>query len=210
MVRKRDFAELDPWRMGATRIPSWMQPGGWRVRLRTKELGRSALACRRGKSGKLNTGPEKILNYGGIPFTMRRNTRKWNGRVKNSKLSAAQDNQTDFGGHAQAYGCTNGAEAAVDVEVRHGGRLRGEERWAEGSRRARRARGGRGAVPGNGRKKRTVIEAGDVVGYEARGAETMVEDLHLDLTAVSVTRERELDAQLGGAMERIGIVRSEE
>src|SRR2546427_63930 len=68
-----------PGGMGATWIPSWMQPGGWRVRLRTKELGRSALACRRGKSGKLNTGPEKILNYGGIPFTVRRNTRNGTG-----------------------------------------------------------------------------------------------------------------------------------
>ena len=107
-------------------------------------------------------------------------------RNYDSGLSTAQDNQTDFRRHAQAYGCADGAEAAVDVEVRHGGRLRGEERWAEGS---RRARGGRGAVPGSGRKKRTVVEAGDVVGDEARGAETMVENLHLDLAAVSVTRE---------------------
>src|SRR6266702_3490818 len=52
-------------------------------------------------------------------------------------------------------------------------------------------------------------EASDVVGNEARGAETMVENLHLDLAAVSVTRERKLDAQLGGAMERIGIVGEE-
>ncbi len=106
--------------------------------------------------------------------------------MKNSKLSAAQDNQTDFGRHSQTHGSADSAEAAVDVEVRHGGRLRGEERWAEGS---RRARGGRGAVPGSGRKKRTVVEAGDVVGDEARGAKTMVENLHLDLAAVSVTRE---------------------
>ena len=37
----------------------------------------------------------------------------------------------------------------------------------------------------------------------------MVENFHLDLAAVSVTRERQLDAQLGGAMERIGIVGEE-
>ena len=38
----------------------------------------------------------------------------------------------------------------------------------------------------------------------------MVEDLDLDLSAVGVASERKLDAEFGGAIEGVGIVRKED
>src|SRR5258708_17667288 len=90
--------------------------------------------------------------------------------------------------------------------MRHGRRWRGEQRGAE-------RRGGgsvrSGAFIGSGGEERTLVKAGDVVGDEARGAETMVEDFDLDLSAMGMTGERKFDAELGGAIESIGIVREE-
>src|SRR6266513_1829764 len=87
--------------------------------------------------------------------------------------------------------------------MRHGRRRRGEERRAEcpshGSVRS-------SAFIRGGRKKQTLIKTGDVVGNEARGAQAMVENLNLDLSSVGVTGKRKLDAEFGGAIERIWIV----
>src|SRR5712664_3486260 len=58
-------------------------------------------------------------------------------------------------------------------------------------------------------KERALVEAGDIVGDESRGAEAMVENFHLDLAAVGVAGEGKLDAELGCAIEGIGIVREE-
>jgi hypothetical protein len=43
-------------------------------------------------------------------------------------------------------------------------------------------------------EKGALVEAGDVVGDEARRAEAMVEDFDLDLSAVGVAGEGKLDA----------------
>src|SRR5437879_7638160 len=56
-------------------------------------------------------------------------------------------------------------------------------------------------------KERALVEAGDIVGDEARGAEAMVENFHLNLAAVGVAGERKLDAQLRGTIKTIWIVR---
>src|SRR5882672_1914277 len=62
-------------------------------------------------------------------------------------------------------------------------------------------------VTGCGAKERALVEAGDVIGDEARGAEAVVENLHLNLAAVRVASERKLDAKLGGAIKTVRIVR---
>src|SRR6266404_8837815 len=70
---------------------------------------------------------------------------------------------------------------------------------------------GRGSALVDGcREKRALVEAGDVIGDEARGAEAMVEDFHLDLAAVGVPGERKLDAKLRGAIEAVRIVRKKD
>src|SRR5882762_6408677 len=56
-------------------------------------------------------------------------------------------------------------------------------------------------------EKRALVEAGDVIGDEARGAEAMIEDFHLDLAAVGVAGERKLNAKLRGAIKAVRIVR---
>src|SRR5882762_300289 len=58
-------------------------------------------------------------------------------------------------------------------------------------------------------EKRALVEAGDVIGDEARGAEAMVEDFDLNLSAVGVAGEGKLDAEFGGAIEGVGIVGKE-
>src|SRR5437899_11560617 len=67
---------------------------------------------------------------------------------------------------------------------------------------------GRGSALVDGcREKRALVEAGDIIGDETRGAEAMIEDFHLDLAAVGVAGERKLDAKFRGAIETIRIVR---
>src|SRR5712691_7953974 len=51
-----------------------------------------------------------------------------------------------------------------------------------------------------------VVKAGDERRKKSRGAEAVVEDFDLDLTAVGVPGELELDPQFGGAQKGIGIV----
>ena len=122
------------------------------------------------------------------------------------RLGGAEDDQADFGRDAQAYWSADGAKAAIDVNVRHGNERQSGERRAES------ASGGgvrSGAIIERRGEKRALIEAGDVIGDEARGAEAMVEDFDLDLSAVGVAGERKFDAEFGGAIEGIGIVRKE-
>src|SRR5258707_11637801 len=58
-----------------------------------------------------------------------------------------------------------------------------------------------------GHEQRAAIEAGDVIGDEARGAEADVQDFHLHLAAVGVACERKFNAQFRGAIEGVRIVR---
>src|SRR5712691_10277333 len=51
-----------------------------------------------------------------------------------------------------------------------------------------------------------LVKAGDKRRKKARGAEAVVEDFDLDLTAVGVPGELEFDPQFGGARKGIGIV----
>src|SRR5258708_37632261 len=83
-------------------------------------------------------------------------------------LSAAEDDETDFGRHAEAYGSADRAQATVHVDMGHGRRLRSEERRAEGS-----SRGSvrSGTIIEGGREERALIKAGDVVGDESRGTQ---------------------------------------
>src|SRR5712692_3982525 len=121
-------------------------------------------------------------------------------------LGGAKDDEADFGRDAQAYWSADSTQAAVDVDMRHGRRSGGEERGAE------RPSGGRvrgSAFIGSGGEQGALVEAGDVVGDEARGAQAMVEDFDLDLSAMGVAGERKFDAEFGGAIESIGIVREE-
>src|SRR5258708_21062992 len=59
------------------------------------------------------------------------------------------------------------------------------------------------------REKRALGKAGDLVRNKARGAEAMVENFRLDLGGVGVGGEGKLDAEVGCAIEGIGIVREE-
>src|SRR5262249_25542617 len=54
-----------------------------------------------------------------------------------------------------------------------------------------------------------LVHAGNVVRDEARRTEAVVQDFHLNLAAVRVARQRELDAELRRAIKRIGVVRQE-
>ena len=60
-----------------------------------------------------------------------------------------------------------------------------------------------------GHEQRPVVEAGDVIGDEARGAEADVKDFDLNLAAVVVAGELKLHAQFRGAIEGVRIVRQE-
>src|SRR5258708_6885125 len=101
-------------------------------------------------------------------------------------LSAAEDDETDFGRHAEAYGSADRAQATVHVDMHHGGRLRSEGRRAE---RSSGARVRSGTFIESRREERALIKAGDVVGDESRGAQAMVEDFDLYLTAMGMTGE---------------------
>src|SRR4029077_15182940 len=122
------------------------------------------------------------------------------------RLGGAKDDQADFGRDAQAYWSADSAKAAIHVDMSHRGRGRGEERGTEQP-----SGGGVGssAFIESGREEGALVEAGDVVRDEARGTEAMVENFDLDLSAVSVTGERKLYAEFGGAIESIGIVRKQ-
>src|SRR5882724_2317474 len=113
------------------------------------------------------------------------------------RLGAAKDEQRNFWRNAEADGSADGAEAAIHVDAGHGRRMHGHRRLVTG----------RGSTFVDGcREKWALVEAGDIVGDEARGAKTMVEDFHLDLAAVSVAGERKLDAEFRGTIKAVRIV----
>src|SRR5260370_33099721 len=123
-----------------------------------------------------------------------------------SGLGAPEDDETDFGRHAEAYGSADRSQASVHVDMGHGRLLRREGRRAE---RSSRGSVRSGTIIESGREERALIKAGDVVGDESRGTQAMVEDFDLNLSAVGVTREGKLYAEFGGAIERVGIVRKQ-
>src|SRR5206468_7992161 len=59
-------------------------------------------------------------------------------------------------------------------------------------------------------KQRTDIEPSHIVGDKTRGTEAVVENFDLNLTTVCMTSKRKLDAQFGGAIERVRIVRKKD
>jgi hypothetical protein len=112
---------------------------------------------------------------------------------------AAQDDEGYLRGNAQANWGTDGAQASIDVEAR-GLRLR---ICCEDI-------GGSTHQDFFGRLvQRPLEQAGDIVGDESRGRETVIENFHLDLAAVRVAGERQLDAEFRGAVETVGIVGKE-
>src|SRR5207245_6107327 len=54
-----------------------------------------------------------------------------------------------------------------------------------------------------------MVQASDIVGDKTCRTPPAVEDLHLHLAPVGVTREGQFDAELGGARKRVGIVREQ-
>src|SRR2546430_97196 len=64
-------------------------------------------------------------------------------------------------------------------------------------------------ISGSWRKKRTLVKAGNVIGDKAGGTKAVIENFDLNLSAVGVTGEGKLDAEFGGAIERVRIVRKE-
>src|SRR6266446_8710502 len=111
-------------------------------------------------------------------------------------LRASEREQRDLRRNPKAHRSADGAEPAIHIE--------------SGKRRLRLA-GYRGVIgcavvyvfdganPVRGHGQRSEVRPGDVIGDEARGAQTMVQDFDLDLPAMGVTGERKLDAQLSGA-----------
>src|SRR5580698_7650484 len=122
------------------------------------------------------------------------------------RLGPAEGQQRDFWGYAETNRGTYCAEAAVHVNGGQRRRTAGEKRAV--IRLERRACGVR-ALIGRGREHWAVIEPGHIVRDKARGAEAVIENFDLDLSAVRVPGEGQLDAQLRGTIERIGIVRHE-
>src|ERR1700745_1157605 len=121
-------------------------------------------------------------------------------------LGGAQRNQRDFRWDAEAHGGSDGAESAIDIE--HGERRLGV---AE----SRRVVAGQAvpifkrAVIRRGHRERPEVRTGNVIGDEASGTEAMIEDFPLDLAAMRMAGERQLYAQLRGAIKRVGIVRKQ-
>ena len=122
-------------------------------------------------------------------------------------LCAAQRDQRDFRGDAESNGGADGAESAIDVEY--------------GKRRLRMTGGRRAVVRrivcilertiiGRGHGERAEVGAGNVVGDKTRRAQAVVKDFDLDLAAVSVTGQRQLDAKLRSAIKRVRIVREQD
>src|SRR5260370_3468933 len=60
-----------------------------------------------------------------------------------------------------------------------------------------------------GHRERPEVRTCDVIGDEASGTEAVIEDFHLDLAAMRVAGERQLNSQLRSAIERVGIVRKQ-
>src|SRR5260370_8877806 len=98
-----------------------------------------------------------------------------------SGLGAPEDDETDFGRHAEANGSADRTQAPVHVDMGHGRRLRSADRRAEGSSGAR-VRSG--TIIESGREERALIKAGDVGGDESRGTQALVEHFDLNLSAV--------------------------
>src|SRR5579859_5446937 len=113
-------------------------------------------------------------------------------------LHAAEDDVGDFGWGAEANWRAYRTEATVYVE---GGEAVGGV--------GHELDGFAHALWLIGHEQRPVIEAGDVIGDEARGAEADVQDFHLHLAAVGVAGKRELNAQFRGAIEGVRIVRQQ-
>ena len=121
-------------------------------------------------------------------------------------LGTAEDDETDLGRYTEAYGSAHRSQTTVHVDMRHRRRGEGKERRAE------RLSGGsvRGStIRGSRRKKRTLVKAGDIVGDKARGTEAVIENFDLYLSTVGVTGKGKFDAEFGGAIERVWIVREE-
>src|SRR5579859_848986 len=110
-------------------------------------------------------------------------------------LHAAEDDVGDFGWGAEANWRAYRTEAAVYVEG--GEAVGGVGHELDGFAHAL------GLV---GHEQRPVIEAGDVIGDEARRAEADIENFYLHLAAVGVPGERKFDAQFRGAIESVRIV----
>src|SRR5260221_9367426 len=120
----------------------------------------------------------------------------WMGNHGNGGLDAGEDDVGDFGWGAEAGWGAYRADAAVYVE---GGKaVGGVGHELDGFAHAL------GLV---GHEERAVIEAGNVIGDEAGGAEADVENFDLYLAAVGVAGERKFNAQFRGAIESVRIVR---
>src|SRR5260221_144277 len=61
-----------------------------------------------------------------------------------------------------------------------------------------------------GHGERAEIRSGNIVGDKTRGAEAVVENFPLNLTAMRVPSQRQLDAELRGAVKRVRIVREQD
>src|SRR5438552_16844859 len=122
------------------------------------------------------------------------------------QLGAAKDDETDLGRHTETYGSADRAQDAIYVHVGHRVGGQGKERWV-----GRPSSGSVRSSPfiGSRCEERSLVEAGDIVGDKARGAQAMVEDFDLYLSAVGMTCKGKLDAQFSSPIEGIGIVREE-
>src|SRR5437588_6197038 len=121
-------------------------------------------------------------------------------------LGSAKDDEADLGRDAEADGGADRAQAAIHIEMGNGRQVRVKER------RTGRLGGGSvrsSTISGSWRKKRTLVKAGNVIGDKARGTKAVIENFDLNLSAVGVTGEGKLDAEFGGAIERVWIVRQE-
>src|SRR5260370_32569035 len=121
-------------------------------------------------------------------------------------LCGAQRNQRDFRRDAEAHGGSDGAQSPIDIEYR-------ERRLGVAKRRrhvaSRVVSISKSAVIRRGHRERPEVRTGNVISNEASGTEAVIEDLHLDLAAVRVACERQLNSQLRSAIERVGIVREQ-
>src|SRR5713101_2374730 len=201
-----NFHRLDSGRIDASGIPRSAVLALDRQRLRTRNLHKMVVKSGQSSSKNLNPSIEIDTEQWRNLFPDSSGAGDGVGQPGEDQLGGAKDDQADFGRYAEAYWSADGAESAVHVDVRHGRRRRGEERRAE-----RQSGGGvrSGAFIGGGREERALVRTSDVVGDEARGAEAMVENFDLDLSAVGVASEGKFDAEFGGSIESIGIVREE-
>src|SRR5215467_4178777 len=101
---------------------------------------------------------------------------------------AAQYQQGNFRRYAQPHRRTHGSETAVHIDCRMRALQRGSMQKL-----LRRYGPGRS-------EKWPHVQAGDIVGDEPRRAQTVIENLHLNLPAMGVHRKRKLHAQLRSAV----------